>query len=1281
MTERTVSFFDAVNTGGRNPTSSGTPKIEHNRKSILPREEDRLGEIVPEETELVIMSTEEIIKQSVAVINRTEKMVKDATEGKVPDPFTDYNNSLNDPRMGPSEKMGKSISTPCSTCNRQNTDSTLKDKRCPGHLGHIKFQQAIIHPLYTKEVTYILYCVCPDCGHLLLSLDAFDSNSELKMLQGIDRLKKIQELSAGINKCTRIETAKNNKKRELEETFYNEIDSYAQKYYLTVLMLNEADYVTGFRNNPALREAVINGIKNKLSTIATQITIDPGLTDIINHMTDILQKRIDYEYERIDRSVKCSPGSLPKKISFDKNTVKAEVELKSGTKVFFVPELFPWEDSSPNRSIKQILNYIPEDHARRLGFGKHSHPKRMVSSAWPVVPPNTRPAYPLHGKEIPHALTSFYDEIIKFNVRMNELKSTVKNNNLARVEYETTYASFTRSMYHLIYNTDGSYKPGNDHQKWEGLSKAISGKTGRFRGGSLGKRVDYAGRSVASPDVALTFGQISPPEAMAQFLTVRETVTIFNIKVYQNELDAGRVRFVQRGDIRYKPTGIKDVTRKILRPGDIIERYLRNGDHIVFNRQPTLHSHSMMGAEVVLSTRRTPGAHMAYTKPLNLDFDGDEINFHSPQEIGARIEVMMLMNVKEKIIDPKNNRNIMGAVMDAVTGTYVLTWKNAAIPDEIWYQVLQNKTLSDYTRYQLRTLADRWAKHYGDQTMKTGRALFSAILPSDFRYDSGKDEEKVVIRDGILVEGRIRQQHIGIAYNSIVQTIHKNYSSSRAAAFINDIFKIIDPWFSTYGQSIGYGDCKIDKVSKEDLQRDYHKKRTVDIRSFFILDEFKAKKTILMKALEELETDIRETSSDNKDAIAEMRKIIAYTKDEIKEIDENAPLIDLEEFISQLDAGELKDFIKLFNALTNISAYDNVPLDQNWMKYYNNTIQLATLEVRYYDEIAKINGDGTQGVLGRKYISSTLPKDLSWSYGSNLSSTGVNDYIRNGILLQPIKFKEVKDFLKHLGQTYGIDGMILILADLRMAIARYYGNDVQPLAPVEAEVAKTINKTRMEMASLGEVPSDPAGRDYYEKLAMGYLNTANSSGQAIIKQNLSENNNIVTSIKAGTKGNMLNLGQINGTIGHQSASGKFIQQEMTDSTRVLPAFLPGDMSLESRGMIVNSFAKGMSPVELIFHQMATRYQLIDTAVKTGDSGAIFRSIGEILKNVKVSPDLSVRNGAGGIVQPTVYQDGLDPATLIRVSMKSTHGESGISIPSFIDVKYLAGRINSRYGSK
>jgi DNA-directed RNA polymerase beta' subunit len=126
-------------------------------------------------------------------------------------------------------------------------------------------------------------------------------------------------------------------------------------------------------------------------------------------------------------------------------------------------------------------------------------------------------------------------------------------------------------------------------------------------------------------------------------------------------------------------------------------------------------------------------------------------------------------------------------------------------------------------------------------------------------------------------------------------------------------------------------------------------------------------------------------------------------------------------------------------------------------------------------------------------------------------------------------------------------------------------------------------------------------------------------------------------------------------------------------TRCSPAFAPGSTSLESRGMCTNSFSKGLTPVEMFFHNMGGRQGLIDTAVKTGDSGTIFRRIGEILKNIKVSPDGSLRNGTGGIVQSTVYEDGFNRASLIRIETKTKS-----VVPTFIDVNYLAEQINQNY---
>ena len=66
--------------------------------------------------------------------------------------------------------------------------------------------------------------------------------------------------------------------------------------------------------------------------------------------------------------------------------------------------------------------------------------------------------------------------------------------------------------------------------------------------------------------------------------------------------------------------------RMTLNIGDIVERHIQDGDIVLLNRQPTLHSGSMMAKEVVVRDGKTIRMNLACTKSFNADFDGDEIN-------------------------------------------------------------------------------------------------------------------------------------------------------------------------------------------------------------------------------------------------------------------------------------------------------------------------------------------------------------------------------------------------------------------------------------------------------------------------------------------------------------------------------------------------------------------------------------------------------------------------------------------------------------------------------
>ena len=91
----------------------------------------------------------------------------------------------------------------------------------------------------------------------------------------------------------------------------------------------------------------------------------------------------------------------------------------------------------------------------------------------------------------------------------------------------------------------------------------------------------------------------------------------------------------------------KDIQLEV---SQVVERYLRDGDRIIVNRQPTLHRQSMMGYHVKLGDEFTIALHMCYTSPMNCDFNGDENNAWDPQDVDVEAEIEMLMNVTNNLM-------------------------------------------------------------------------------------------------------------------------------------------------------------------------------------------------------------------------------------------------------------------------------------------------------------------------------------------------------------------------------------------------------------------------------------------------------------------------------------------------------------------------------------------------------------------------------------------------------------------------------------------------------
>ncbi|CAG2063709.1 unnamed protein product, partial [Timema podura] len=238
----------------------------------------------------------------------------------------------------------------------------------------------------------------------------------------------------------------------------------------------------------------------------------------------------------------------------------------------------------------------------------------------------------------------------------------------------------------LYINSETSGIPLNMQPKKSsrGLVQRLKGKQGRFRGNLSGKRVDFSSRTVISPDPNLRIEQVGVPVHVAKILTYPERVNKANLSLMKQLVKNGPdvhpgANFVEQRGVAFKKflkfTNRSKVAQE-LRPGDIVERHLRDGDIVLFNRQPSLHKLSIMAHKAKVLEHRTFRFNECVCTPYNADFDGDEMNLHLPQTEEARAEALVLMGNKSNLVTPRNGELLIAATQDFITGAYLLTQKD-----------------------------------------------------------------------------------------------------------------------------------------------------------------------------------------------------------------------------------------------------------------------------------------------------------------------------------------------------------------------------------------------------------------------------------------------------------------------------------------------------------------------------------------------------------------------------------------------------------------------------
>ena len=195
------------------------------------------------------------------------------------------------------------------------------------------------------------------------------------------------------------------------------------------------------------------------------------------------------------------------------------------------------------------------------------------------------------------------------------------------------------------------------------------------------------------------------------------------------------------------------------------------------------------------------------------------------------------------------------------------------------------------------------------------------------------------------------------------------------------------------------------------------------------------------------------------------------------------------------------------------------------------------------------------------------------------------------------------------------------------------------------DASKKEVKALVERAQSANLECQPGHTmlESFEKSVNGVLNGARDKAGTRAQKSLKESNNVKNMVTTGSKGSFINISQMIACVGQQNVEGKRIPYGFLN--RTLPHFTKDDYGPESRGFVENSYLRGLTPQEFFFHAMGGREGLIDTAVKTAETGYIQRRLVKALEDVMVKYDGTVRNAGGEVLQFLYGEDGMDAVAL------------------------------------
>lgn len=735
---------------------------------------------------------------------------------------------LYDSALGPLRDRNET----CGTCNNVLL-------HCPGHFGHIELPLVIVNPLFIKNIYTLFRVSCLKCCKIQMD----------------DKMKFILKLQLELVDAGHITAAL-------------DLDSFV------------GDISSKNENSPDKPTKVIRKYQKLLKKR------DPIIETFQNKNVDKLRAKFINQYFRVINTAKkcafCSSKLIKVTTSENKIMYNLSAEgVEKGTKGIKI--LMPDE-------IKRYCTAIALNDEDIL---KHCFPILKNSKVQPitniffmdvipVLPPCVRPCNVLRGELIEHPQTNVYKTILQnaFAARAvlhvlsssDQKKSIDCLDQIPRQAYENVQGKTPPEKLHIVWqdlqkSINNLLNCEGQGVNSQGLKQIIEKKTGLIRMHMMGKRVNFAARSVITPDPNVDIDEIGIPDAFATKLTYPVPVTEWNVdelrKMVINgpnkhpgaekiEMENGRIIIIANDSIQKR----KSLAKRLLTPDEykgsglkIVHRHLVNGDVLILNRQPSLHKPSMMAHRArILKGEKTLRLHYANCKSYNADFDGDEMNAHFPQNEIARSEAYNIMSVRKQYLVPKDGTPLSGLIQDHVISGVKMSLRGTFFGKSDYQQLVFQALPNHKGPIKLLppTILKPMVLWSGKQVLSTiiinttpegkpcltliGKAKISPKAwqktpprpwnagGTPFPDANTMSEAEVIIRKGELLSGVLDKTHYGATPYGLVHCMYELYGGDSSSALLSSFSKVFTFYLQWIGFTLGVKDILV--VEESDHKRD-----------------------------------------------------------------------------------------------------------------------------------------------------------------------------------------------------------------------------------------------------------------------------------------------------------------------------------------------------------------------------------------------------------------------------------------------------------------------------